>query len=558
MPRSDDACWWSAQTTADGTWTRTVYVRVLGIALAWICLASTGPRPLFAVDAVVVCPDDHRSALERWLAFRREEGLEISVVSAVADIDTQIRRVRESADGDTRYVVLIGDAPPIGSASDPRLQVPTGYEPTRVTAAWGSTPTLATDLGYGDLNGDGKVDAAVGRLPVSDPDELSHLVTRIIAYERSEDFGLWRGQVQLTGGIGGFGKFADAAIETVARTVITSLLPAETRTRVAYASPGHRFCPAEASFTEAVLNRYQEGARFWVYAGHGWVTELDRVPQGEQGIPVLDGDSVSRLKRQASGAPIALLLACYTGAFDAPTPCLAERMLLADGGPIAIFAGSRVTMPYGNATAAVGLIEGVYDRQELRLGDAWRSMLRQLDHDDQSAEKSPVRMLIDTLAAFCSPSEFSLADERREHMRLYHLLGDPLLRLHHPAPLTLDVETVAIGADGGEAAIVADAAVGAGRGSQPLCVRLTSPIAGTLTVCVDRPLGSVAEGDPNETTVATFSLDVEPGQACESFLSLPSGLTGPVIIRSWVAGASGWATAAKSIMIRERRDRAQD
>lgn len=550
MPRSDKPRWRSAETTADGTSTRTVYVRAVGVVLAWMCLASTGSRPLVATDVVVVCPDDHRFALESWLAFRRQEGLEIAVTSAVADVDAQICRVRELADADTRYVVLIGDAPPIGTASDPRFQVPTGYEPTRVTAAWGSTAALATDLGYGDLTGDGKVDAAVGRLPVSTPEELSHLVTRILAYERSNDFGLWRGQVELTGGIGGFGKLADAAIETVTRTVVTSLLPAETRTRVAYASPGHRFCPSEESFTEAVLNRYQDGARFWVYAGHGWVTELDRVPRGEQGIPVLDSDSVSRLNRQASGAPIALLLACYTGAFDAPTPCLAERMLLTDGGPIAIFAGSRVTMPYGNATAAVGLIEGVYDRQEPRLGDAWRSTLRQLDLDDGSAEKSPARMLIDTLAAFCSPSGFSLADERREHMRLYHLLGDPLLRLHHPAPITLDVETVAANVGSDKAAEAADTAVAAETGTRPLCVRLTSPIAGTLTICVDRPLGSVADGDPNETTVATLSFDVEPGQACESFLSLPLGLTGPVIIRSWVAGAEGWATAAKPIVIR--------
>ena len=84
---------------------------------------------------------------------------------------------------------------------------------------------MASDMPFGDFDQDKIPDAAVGRLPVQRAVELDQFIDRIIAYERSDDFGSWRGQVQLVGGIGGFGMMADAAIESVTRTVVTSVLP---------------------------------------------------------------------------------------------------------------------------------------------------------------------------------------------------------------------------------------------------------------------------------------------------------------------------------------------
>ncbi len=279
-------------------------------------------------------------------------------------------------------------------------------------------------------------EAVVGRLPVDTPEQLETLIARIKAQEASVDFGSWRSEVQLVGGVGGFGAMADHAIESVTRTIVTSVLPAETRTCVCYASPGHLFFPTSATFTEAVLDRYQRGARFWVYAGHGQITQLDRVPGTVDGIPVLDQRSVKRLSRPPGGAPIAVMLACYTGALDAAEDSIAEEMLLCDGGPIAVVAGSRVTMPYGNTTAAVGLIDGVFKQRLPRLGDAWLSALTQM-HQEVSGDTSATRIMIDALATVVSPPGTNLVDERREHMMLYNLLGDPTLRLQHPEELEI-------------------------------------------------------------------------------------------------------------------------
>jgi hypothetical protein len=237
------------------------------------------------------------------------------------------------------------------------------------------------------------------------------------------------------------------------------------------------------------------------------------------------------LERPASSAPIAILLACYTGAMDAPDDSLAERMVLTPGGPIAVLAGSRVTMPYGNTAAAVGLIEGVFQQKLPRLGDAWLRALRQL-HRPDNTRSSTTRLLIDTLATVVSPSGTDLADERREHMRLYNLIGDPTLRMHHPLPAKI---AVAAGHDLGS----------------PIEVELQSPIDGRLRLTFDRPLGAAIEGDPNATTIATVETEIEADRPSYPRVVLPAGVAGPIVIRAIVSGKSNWASAAARTLLRK-------
>lgn len=492
-----------------------------------------------AEEVLVVCPTAFRQAAEDYLDYRRGDGLSVRVLSSEkssADLKRKIAGIGRA--GGVRYIVLLGDCRLGASAgqTDPRFEVPTLHQPAEVTIAWGTTPQLPGDAFYGDFDEDGIPEAVVGRIPVDTAEQLTAYTKRVQSYEASRDFGAWRQQISLTAGVGGFGFLADAAIESVTRQMITQALPGWMQTHITYASPSSPFNPGLDRFHEAVLGRYREGALFWVYAGHGNVCDLDRVPASAEGRPVLSVTDVDRLELPRTPPPIALMLACYTGAFDARRDCLAESMLLADQGPIACVAGSRVTMPYGNATVATGLIHAVFTKRATRLGDAWLATLRELATEsavDPALQQR--RAMLDTIAQMISPAAHALPAERREHMQLYNLLGDPLIRLSPPQPLEIQV----------------DRQVAAGS---TMTVAIDSPFAGELSLQLHRPAGTPTEPvsedrfqSINRTAVANVTRPVERG-SMEVDLEAPAK-AGLYLVVGRIKNADRFAVGVQKIIV---------
>jgi len=536
------------------SWTNSVFfVFLMG------CVSLTAETRVCGSDqVVVVCPPEFTNSLSPWVRLRKAQGFEVVVVRPVADAGETKKLVRQafsnlkrsnssipdhSPVGDSiakrsaessRFLFLLGDTPPIGAVCDLTRQVPTFYQPADVTAKWGSTPTLPSDFPYSDLDNDGNPDVATGRLPVDSGSQFDAWFARLIARESSSDFPDWRAEVQLVGGVGGFGYLADRTIESVARTIVTGVLPGEVRTHVLYASPGHRFYPANQSFTDAVLEQFSQGCRFWVYAGHGQVTELDRVPASRDGVPVLDRRSTTELSCRPSQSPIALLLACYTGALDAREDSIAEHLLMTQGGPIAVIAGSRITMPYGNATLAVSMIRAIYEDRPERLGRAWLATQRTLLED--GIPESPLRVMIDGLAGLLSPAGSTLAEEREEHVWLYGLLGDPTQVMRHAEEINVDAPP------GIEL-------------QTPVPLTVTSPLSGEISIRVDRPLGAEFPGDPNETLVLSEKRQVVAGEVISMELNLESEVQGPLIIRAVMRENGRFALGAARTIVRVQSSR---
>jgi hypothetical protein len=133
--------------------------------------------------------------------------------------------------------------------------------------------------------------------------------------------------------------------------------------------------------------------------------------------------------------------AARSGGFDRPegTPSLAEALLLAPGGPVAIVAGSRPTHPYGTAILQKDLARRLLAEQVQTVGqldlEATRSMLQQ-DSDDAALD------LVAKPIAALSNWPCSLRELRLMHVRMYNLLGDPCTRIAHPPP-DLDALTLA-------------------------------------------------------------------------------------------------------------------
>lgn len=549
---------------------RKIFVRIVSYSTASCCAiglvklfgalmlanaSASEPNPGFpaeqpsatqsAVNCLVVCPTDFRESIKPWVDYRSKQGIVVRLVESGRSAADVKRQLVESGLGEkTAAVLLVGDCV-ITSAydADPRKQVPTHYRQPGPTAKFGTTASLAGDAPYGDLDGDGVPEVSVGRLPVDTPKQLSDVISRIIAYETSSDFGDWRDTIQITAGVGGFGFLADAAIESATRSVLTTTVPNSTRFSVTYCSPSSDFNPGPNDFFPCVLRRYKEGGLFWVYLGHGQITELDRVPgPGGSRRPVLDRDDVALLERPASAAPIAVMLACYTGAFDATVDSLAEQMVLAEGGPIAVLAGSRVTMPYGNAIAAQGLINAVYEQKAAWLGQAWLTAQRELATDaSQSPDLAKRRKMVDMLATAVSPSADLLPEERLEHVHLYNLFGDPLLMLRHPGEVVLDIPRSVVS-------------------GQPIMIRGIAPHAGDLSVSVrhlpgnapiDRTASRIEQYEQaNDGQVAQLLVENQSSGPFQATMVMPENIKGPVHVIARIQNHVQWSIGAQRLLVR--------
>ena len=494
---------------------------------------------------LVVCPPAFRQAIRAWVKHREQQGFAVELVpTAPSAEETKRELLLAGLSRETAAIVLVGDCRiTAAEAADTSLETPTFYRLPGPSAKFGTTDTLAGDAPYGDLDRDGIPDVPVGRLSVDNAGQLGGLVERIIAYETSSDFGDWRDTVQITAGVGGFGLLADKAIESATRSVLTTAVPESVRLCVTYCSPSSDFNPGPNDFFPAVLRRYREGGLFWVYMGHGQITELDRVPgPGGSRRPVLARADVPLLERPAAGAPIAVMLACYTGAFDASVDCLAEEMLVSPGGPIAVLAGSRVTMPYGNAIAAQGLINAVYNDRSQRLGQAWLAAQRELATDASDNESiAERRRLVDMLATAVSPAADMLPEERLEHVHLYNLLGDPLLKLHHPGEVVLDVPS---GVTPGEQFTV--------RGSAPHSGDLVISVRHLPgNVPIERSLSRIERYEQaNEGQVASVELKSQAAGPFTASFVLPEHLRGPMHVVARLQNHREWSVGAKRVLVR--------
>jgi hypothetical protein len=404
--------------------------------------AARLPSPALSLqphyDTLVICPAEFREALRPWVAYRQAQGRRIGLLAntgSFAQLHEAIRR--EAKSGHVKCVVLVGDAD-LTMRDDAALRarcVPTGYLLSKVTVRFGGEESIASDQLYGDLDGDGKAELAVGRLAVDTSKQLSDLIERIIAYEKNQDFGLWRRRINLVAGAGDFGPLVDPLIENTAREFLTSGVPAEYQTTMTYGNWRSPFCPDPRAFGPTALARLNQGCLFWVYMGHGQVCELEPLPVPGGKYPVLGPEELPHLASAAS-PPIALLYCCYSGAFDARVDCLGETMLHQPGGPVAVLAGSRMTMPYGMAALASEMLDACFAERCETLG---AMALQAQNKMHGGGEGSPRRQWLDRLAGFASPSRDELPQERADHAQLFNLLGDPLLTVRRPQQVALTV-----------------------------------------------------------------------------------------------------------------------
>lgn len=416
-----------------------VIAAILSLSPCSVACEVSGEKP----DTLVVCPQLFQQAMAKWCDYREQQGHVIEMVEPPASVEALKQTIRQfSKSGSLKHVLIIGDV------GDPRglnnVVVPTNFVEAKVSVLFGSDPEIATDNPYADLNSDGLPDLSIGRIPLDSVAEIENYIERIIKYESPSWKQQWQRRINFVAGVGGFGSVIDGLIEQTTKTIITDLVPSAYETSMTYGSWSSPFCPDPRRFSEVAVSRFNEGCLFWIYIGHGNQTTLDRVRMPDRSHLILDNQTVSQLNC-IEGSPIALFLACYTGAMDHSVDCLAETMLRKNGGPIAAICGSRVTMPYAMSLLSLEMVHEYFHGEVETLGELAQLSKRRMVLGSDNNPK--YREMIEGMGQTFSPVPQLLDLERLEHAQLIQLIGDPLLRLKRPAPLELRVNSVAVVGD---------------------------------------------------------------------------------------------------------------
>jgi hypothetical protein len=445
----------------------------------WISLVglliATIPTVSPAAPILVVRSIDWADATADWIELRRAEGFEVVELEPASSAKATSERIQKvwkelpSSENSRPFIVLMGDVPESSRLDENVARpttVPTFYVESKVVRQFGSEPTIATDHPYADWNADGIPEAVVGRIPAGSRECLARYLSRVIEYEQSKINASLLRKIDVVAGVGDFGLVADTVIEGVTRQLLTSDLPESYRLSMTQASSKSIFCPAPEAFQKSVLNRLNTGGLFWVYLGHGFIDTLDYLKFTNPQRPILDRHSIDQIAVRGM-PPIAVILACYVGAYDAVVPSLAEQMILDVDGPIAVIAASRVTMPYAMGIFGDELLQQCFVEHSDRVGSLFVEAKAKLSNPSAKDSNPPAtagiatlvsdgtyaagvrvnpsetkppsgptkRELMDAMAEALSPAGHSLEAERREHLYLFNLLGDPLLTIRQPAPL---------------------------------------------------------------------------------------------------------------------------
>jgi Peptidase family C25 len=241
----------------------------------------------------------------------------------------------------------------------------------------------ASDPAYAAVNGnDSLPDLALGRLPAQTPDEASILIDKIVAFEsQGRDF---------SGPVVMVADNADVAgeFEADADNVADSLFPDRTVQKIYLRD-------FNAATRPTIQNAFDNGPAIVNYIGHGGIA----VWASENIWNNLDVDTLAPQQQQ----PLLFTMNCLNGYFHFPNlNSLAEQFLKAEGkGAIAAFAPSGLSVDAPAHHYHKLVLEEITSGRHERLGDA-------------------------VLAA---QNAYATSGDFPELLAIYHLFGDPALRI---------------------------------------------------------------------------------------------------------------------------------
>jgi hypothetical protein len=203
---------------------------------------------------------------------------------------------------------------------------------------------------------------------------------------------------------------------------------------------------------------------------------------------------------------------------------------------------------------STGLMNELFGNRCPTVGEAVLRAKRKLVEQPKSTDSG--RIALDTIARLISPAGDKLAEERAEHVLLFNLFGDPLLRLRYPKPVELDVPGRAVA---GAALRVAGSSPVDGRAQVELVVpngQLTfkQPLR-TQYPSTSGDLAAFQEvyekaNDPRLTSVET----TVSGGRFAAALSVPAQAGGKCLVRVFIEGSDDFAMGAAEVTVEKPQE----
>lgn len=269
------------------------------------------------------------------------------------------------------WVVLAGDVD----------QIPTNLT-TYVTPDPDVPADLASDHYYADLYGDLSPELAVGRLPVSNAEDMYNLCRLAVAYNKQT--GSWRKKVLLTA----YQRTEPSDDYIDCKNNIATTAGTEFTVTKKYA--GH-------ATKQQVKDEINDGAVIVNYRGHG----SDTAWSASNGLTAADVRGLSN----AGKLPLVFSIACWNAHIDMAGECFGETWIREEKTPCFLGA-TRPSFTYPNHDFDEYLFDAIVNEQLIMVGDIinW----------------AKTKLLLN----------YSPANLAQDNVRMYLLLGDPTLSVY--------------------------------------------------------------------------------------------------------------------------------
>jgi len=337
---------------------------------AWLSLnqPSTLNRSTNAASFVIISHKDFIPALAPLVSQRQAQGFTVAVVN-VEDVFDEfsygthtpqaikdfMALAKNSWAQGPAYLLLVGDA-----SYDPRNYLGVGnfdFVPSKQvdigTINTATSLETASDDWLTDFNDDGIADISLGRLPVRTVAEANLMVSKIVNYSPANT----SASAMLVADTQGSYYFN---FET-ASDQVGALLPPAMSIQKVY----RRLQPSDADARANIINKFNSGQALAVYSGHGNVNIW--------GGSIFTANDAAALTN-ANRLPFVVVMDCLNGFFADPSLLsLSEAFLQApNGGAVASFASSGLTIPDGQHEMGLRMFQLLYGGASIPIGDASR------------------------------------------------------------------------------------------------------------------------------------------------------------------------------------------